>query len=164
MSSTPYFTSRQRTGFTYPAIHSSAAAHGNKSELRRALHTLDARVGQLEIRNGGATINLKTSSPIQTPPPQAEVAASASNGVFRLQITNPQFKAANKGNTPNTPIVHKVEFSSTADFSSPTQLPPTNQTYLEVSQFGSARKWVKVSSSFDGKNYNNPIITGPLKS
>lgn len=164
MSSAPYFTSRQRSGFTYPAIHSTAAAHGNKAELRRALHLLDARVGQLEIRSGGNTIDLKTNSPIASPPPSAQVAASAGSGVFRVQITNPQFKTANKGNLPNTPILHKIEFSSSQDFSSPTALPITGQTYVEVSQFGSARKWVRVSSSYDGKNFNQPSISGPFKS
>ena len=81
-----------------------------------------------------------------------------------MQITNPQFRTSNKGNLPNTPIQHKIEFSPTQDFSSPTQLPITNQTYLEVSQFGKSRQWIRVSSSYDGTNFNQKTILGPYSS
>ena len=37
MSSTPYFTSRQRSSYTRPSPSVQAAAHGNKNELLRAL-------------------------------------------------------------------------------------------------------------------------------
>lgn len=164
MSSTPYFTSRQRSNYTRPGPHTQAAANGNKNELRRSLLTLGARIGQLETRAGGSSINLKSSSPVSTPPPQAGVVASAGSGVFRIQITNPQFKVQNKGNLPNTPIVHRIRFSPTADFASPTELPITNQTIVETSQFGSSRKWIEVSNSYDGINFNPPVRSGPHQS
>lgn len=165
MSSTPYFTSRQRSTYTRPNIHAQSASRGNQFELRRSLVTLNARMGQVETRVGGASISLKTSTPVSSAPPSAQLNASASTGVFRLQITNPQFKVSNKGNLPNTPMWHKVQFSATQDFSSPTTLPPTQQTQIETSQFGpGARMWVGLSSSFDGINYNTQQVSGPYQS
>lgn len=164
MSSTPYFSSRQRSNYTPPNPNYQAAAHGNANELLRGLKVLSNRVGQLETRNGGGSISLDTSSPVSTPPPLAAVAAAASNGAFRIQITNPQFRLSGKGNRSNTPVLHKIEFSSTQDFSNSEQLPITAQTYVEVSKFPASRKWVRVSSSFDGHNFNQHQVMGPLNS
>ena len=164
MSSTPYFSSRKRSNYTRPNPNYQAAAHGNANELLRGLSTLSTRVGQLESRNGGGSISLSTSSPVSTPPPPAAIAASASNGAFRVLITNPQFRVTNKGNKANTPLLHKIEFSSTQDFSSSEALPITNQTYVEVTKFPKARKWIRVSSSEDGQHFNTPQVIGALQS
>lgn len=163
MSNTPYFTSRQRTTFTYAAIHATSASHGNKNALRRSLNHLDSRLAQVETRVGGGSINLATSSPTSTPPPAAAAQLTASGGKFILQITNPQFKKVKPGNLPHVPIQHRIEFSSTPDFGVSDQLPIGGQTYYEVSKYGAGqRKWVRLSSSFDGHNFNQHQVLGPL--
>lgn len=164
MSSTSYFTSRQRVSYTRPNPSFQAASHGNKNELLRALIGLSNRVKQLETRSGGASIDLKTSSPVSTPPPAAQFHVSAQAGVFIVQITNPEFKQ-NPENLPHTPISHKIEFSSTQDFAVPDKLPVGGQTYYEVTKYGTgARKWIRTSSSYDGKNFNQQQIFGPFTS
>jgi hypothetical protein len=163
MSSTPYFTSRQRVSFTRPNPSYQAAAHGNPNELLRAFRSLGARLSQVETRVGGGTISLKSSSPVSSPPPAATVAASTKPGVFIVQITNPEF--AGKGNQPHTPIQHRLRFSSTADFAVPDTLPIGQQTYYEVSKYGAGqRKWVSLDSSFDGINFNQSQVLGPFVS
>jgi hypothetical protein len=162
MSSTPYFTSRQRVSFTRPNPSYQAAANGNKNELLRAFRGLGDRVSQVETRLGGASISLKSSSPVSAPPPSAGFSVSTQPGIFVVQITNPEFKQ-NPGNLPHTPIQHKLEFSSTQDFATPEPLPIGAQTYYEVSKYGTgARKWVRASSSYDGKTFNQSQIFGPL--
>lgn len=162
MSSTPYFSSRKV--YTRPPVNFQAAAGGNKQELQRALETLTQRVGSLETRSGGGSISLSSSQPISTPPSAAKVAVNASNGVFRVQITNPQYLLGNKTNTPNTPVLHRIEFSSTADFAQSEALPVSSQTYVENSQYGVSRKFIRVSSSFDGHTFGKPVISGPHSS
>ena len=163
MSSTPYFTSRQRVSFTRPNPSYQAAAHGNPNELLRAFRSLGARLSQVETRVGGGTISLKSSSPVSSPPPAATVAASTKPGVFIVQITNPEF--AGKGNQPHTPIQHRLRFSSTAYFAVPDTLPIGQQTYYEVSKYGTGqRKWVSLDSSFDGINFNQSQVLGPFVS
>ncbi len=159
MSSTPYFSSRKV--YTRPPIHAKSAAYGNKEELQRALEILNQRVGSLETRSGGGSISLTTSSPVSTPPSAAKVAVNASNGVFRVQITNPQFLPGSKENLSHTPIQHLVEFSSTPDFAVVDSLPIGTQTYVENSQFGATRKFIRVSSSYDGHNFSKPVVSGP---
>jgi hypothetical protein len=162
MSSTPYFTSRQRSSYTRPSPSVQAAAHGNKNELLRALVGLGARMTQLETRVGGGSIDLASNSPVSTPPPAAEFNVSSQPGVFIIQATNPQFKQ-NPGNLPHTPIQHKFRFSSTQNFSTSDTLPIGPQTYYEVSKYGTGvRKWIEASSSYDGKTFNSPQIFGPL--
>ena len=163
MSSTPYFTSRQRVSFTRPNPSYQAASHGTPPELPRAFRSLGARLSQVEPRVGGGTLSLKASSPVSSPPPAATVAASTQPGVFILQITNPEFTG--KGNQPHTPIQHRLRFSSTADFAVPDTLPIGQQTYYEVSKYGAGqRKWVSLDSSFDGINFNQSQVVGPLTS
>ena len=162
MSSTPYFSSRKI--YTRPPVNYQAAAGGNKQELQRALETLTQRVGSLETRSGGGSINLSSSQPVSTPPAAAKVAVNASNGVFRVQITNPQYAVNAKQNLSNTPILHKVEFSSTPDFAVSSALPISSQTYFENSQFASSRKYVGVSHSYDGHNFSKRVILGPFVS
>ena len=91
MSSTTYFTSRQRTTFTRPALSARAAVH-NPNQLFRALTTLGSRVSDLENRAGTGSISLKSSSasPISSPPPAASFAVSTQPGVFIVQIKNPE--------------------------------------------------------------------------
>jgi len=163
MSSTPYFTSRQRVSYTRPNPSYQAASHGNSNELLRALRSLGNRMSQVETRVGGGTISLKASSPVSSPPPAATVAASTKPGVFIVQITNPEF--AGKGNQPHTPIQHRLRFSSTSDFAVPDTLPIGQQTYYEVSKYGAGqRKWVSLDSSFDGINFNQSQVLGPFTS
>lgn len=162
MSSTPYFTSRQRTSYTRPNPSHQAASRGNKNELLRAFISLSTRTSQLETRVGGGSINLKTNSPVSTPPPAAQFAVTSQPGKFFIQITNPQFKQ-NPGNLPHTPIQHKIEFSSTQNFAVSEAFPIGAQTYYEISKYGTGvRKWIKTSSSYDGKTFNSPQIFGPL--
>lgn len=162
MSSTPYFTSRQRTTFTRPALNARSAAN-NKNELFRFLATTASRVSDLENRAGTGSISLKSSSPVSTPPPAAGFGVSTQPGVFIVQITNPEFSG--KGNLSRTPIQHRLEFSSTSDFATSDMLPIGQQTYYEVSKYGTGqRKWVKASSSFDGINFNQNQILGPFTS
>jgi hypothetical protein len=164
MSATPYFTSRQRVSYTRPDPSYQAASHGNKNELLRALRGLGNRLSQVETRVGGSSINLMSASPVSAPPPSAQFSVSSQPGVFFVQITNPQFKA-NPGNLPHTPIQHKIQFSSTQDFAVPDTLPIGAQTYYEVSKYGTgARKWIKATSSYDGKTFNSEQIFGPLTS
>lgn len=164
MSSTPYFTSRQRTSYTRPNPSYQAASHGNPNELLRALTGLGTRLTALETRAGGGSINLKSNSPVSTPPPAAQFNVSSQPGVFFIQITNPEFRQ-NPGNLPHTPIQHKIEFSSTQNFATSETLPVGAQTYYEVSKYGTgARKWIRTSSSYDGKNFNEQQIFGPLTS
>jgi hypothetical protein len=163
MSSIPYFTSRQRVTYTRPAIHSRSAAHGNRNELFRSLRTLNERMGDLEQRTGTGSISLKTSSPVSTPPQAAATTLSTSPGVFRIQIKNPEFLIRKQSNQPHTPIQHKIEFSSTPHFAKSDVLPIGSQTYYEVSRYGAGqRKYVRISSSFDGHNFNQPKVLGPL--
>lgn len=162
MSSTPYFTSRQRTTFTRPALNARSAAN-NKNELYRFLATTAARVSDLENRAGTGSISLKSSSPVSSPPPAAGFAVSTQPGVFIVQITNPEFSG--KGNQAHTPIQHRIQFSSTSDFAVPDTLPIGQQTYYEVSKYGTGqRKWLAVSSSFDGATFNQKQILGPYSS
>jgi hypothetical protein len=162
MSSTPYFTSRQRTTFTRPALNARSAAN-NPNELYRFLTTTASRVSDLENRAGTGSISLKSSSPVSTPPPAASFGVTTQPGTFIIQITNPEFLG--KGNQPHTPIQHKLEFSSTSDFATSDTLPIGQQTYYEVSKYGTGqRKWVKASSSFDGINFNQSQILGPFTS
>jgi hypothetical protein len=160
MSSTPYFTSRQRVSYTRPNPSYQAASHGNPNELLRALRSLGNRMSQVETRVGGGTISLKNSSPVSSPPPLATAAASTRPGVFIVQLTNPEFTG--KGNQPHTPIQHRLRFSSTADFAVPDTLPIGQQTYYEVSKYGAGqRKWIALDSSFDGINFNQSQVLGP---
>jgi hypothetical protein len=164
MSSTSYFTSRQRVSYTRPDPSYQAASRGNKNELLRALRGLGDRLSQVETRQGGKSISLKSSSPVSTPPPAAQFSVSSQPGVFYVQITNPEFKA-NPGNLPHTPIQHKIEFSSTQNFATSDTLPVGGQTYYEVTKYGTgARKWIRTSSSYDGKNFNAQQIFGPYAS
>jgi hypothetical protein len=162
MSSTPYFTSRQRSSYTRPNPSFQAASRGNKNELLRALIGLSTRTSQLETRVGGGSINLKTNSPVSTPPSAAQFAVSSQPGTFFIQITNPEFKL-NPGNLPQTPVKHKIEFSSTQNFAVSDELPVGVQTYYEVTKYGAGvRKWIRTSSSYDGKTFNSPQVFGPL--
>jgi len=164
MSSTPYFTSRQRTSYTRPNPSYQAASHGNSNELLRALTGLGTRMTQIETRVGGGSTNLKSNSPVSTPPPAAQFEVTSKPGAFYIQITNPQFKQ-NPGNLPHTPIQHKLEFSSTQNFATSDTLPVGQQTYYEISEYGAgARKWIRASSSFDGKNFNQQQTFGPYVS
>lgn len=163
MSSTPYFTSRQRTTYTRPAIHARSAARGNTNELFRSLSTLDHRVADLESRSGTGSISLKSSSPVSSPPPAATFNVATQPGTFIIQIANPEFTG--KGNLPRTPIQHKIEFSSTQNFAVPDTLPVGQQTYYEVSKYGTGqRKWIRTSSSYDGANFNQQQVLGPFTS
>lgn len=155
-----------KTTFTRPKTHSRSAAHGNKWELQRTLETLDQRTSDLENRNGGNTISLVKSSPISTPPSQANVNVMAvpGSGRFVLRITNPQFKVRNRSNSPNTPIYHHIEFADNPGFKNSTSLPIGVQTYYEVGQFGSTKMHVRVKSSFDQQNFNLPVTKGPFTS
>ncbi len=162
MSSTPYFASRQRTSYTRPNPSFEAAARGNKNELLRALISLSTRTSQLETRAGGGSINLKSNSPVSTPPPAAQFNVSSQPGTFYIQITNPQFRQ-NPGNLPHTPIQHKIDISSTQNFANYDTLPIGGQTYYEISKYGTGvRKWIRSSSSYDGKTFNSPQVFGPL--
>lgn len=161
MSSAPYFTSRNRTTYTRPAIHARAAGQGNKNELFRSLHTLNFRVGDLEQRAGTGSISLKSSSPVSSPPPAALFKVNTQPGVIIVQIHNPEFTG--KGNKPRTPIQHKIEFSSTADFREVDPLPVGQQTYYEISKYGvGQRKWMASSSSTDGIHFNPRVVSGPF--
>src|SRR6185437_14514630 len=125
------------------------------------------RVGDLEANTGGANINLQRPGRTMTPPPYAGLSVSAGSGKFVLQITNPEFKTASGklGNTRQTPIYHHIDFSDTPQFNrGVVSLPATTQTYLEVGQFGSATKYVRLQSSHDGKTKNSPQFSGPHKS
>lgn len=162
MSSTPYFTSRQRSSYTRPSPSVQAAAHGNKNELLRALVGLGTRMTQLETRVGGGSIDLASNSPVSTPPPAARFNVTSQPGTFFIQITNPEFQQ-NPGNLPHTPIQHKIEFSSTQNFATSDTLPVGAQTYYEISKYGTGvRKWIRSSSSYDGKTFNSPQVFGPL--
>ena len=162
MSSTPYFSSRQRSTFTLPSPNYQAAARGNQNELLRALKGVGTRLTAIETRVGGGSINLKTNSPVSTPPPPAQFGVTAGSGVFRVQITNPQFTG--KGNLPHTPIQHRITFSSTSDFRSSDTYPIGNQTYYEISKYPTgSRKWLKIDSSYDGHQFNQAQILGPYQ-
>ena len=164
MSSTPYFTSRQRSTFTRPALNARSAAH-NRNELFRFLTTTASRISDLENRAGTGSISLKPSSPspVSSPPPAASFAVSTQPGTFIVQITNPEFTG--KGNQPHTPIQHRILFSSTPNFAVPDALPIGQQTYYEVSKYGAGqRKWIQASSSYDGQTFNQPQILGPFTS
>lgn len=149
--------------YTRPFPNAQAAARGNSNELRRALLLINTRLGSLETRAGGGSISLKDSSPVSAAPPLAQVAASVNEGQFVLEITNPQYKNVKRGNFPNTPLLHRVRFSSSSDFRNATTLPISGQTYWQVNKFGSgARKWIRVDSTKDGKTFNQHQTFGPL--
>jgi hypothetical protein len=163
MSSTPYFSSRQRTTFTRPALNARSAAH-NPNELYRFLATTAARVSDLEDRAGTGSISLKSSSPVSSPPPAASVAVTTQPSTFILQITNPEFRGKG-GNQPHTPIQHRIQFSSTQNFAVSDTLPIGQQTYYEISKYGGGqRKWIALDSSFDGATWNQKQILGPYVS
>lgn len=150
--------------YSRPKPSFEAASLGkNPQELLLALEHLHSRISDLEAKTGGASYNLNTQTPRTIPPPSAgvQVSAQPGSGRFIVQITNPQHLAQNPGNKAGAPIQHLVEFSDTPSFNKVVQLPITTQTYIETSQFGiGANKYVRVSNSFDGKNFNSPIDAG----
>jgi hypothetical protein len=161
MASTSYFTSRKRVTFTRPGLSARSAA-SNPNELYRFLATTAARVSDLENRAGTGSTSLKSSSPVSTPPPAASFAVTTlPTGAFAIRITNPEFRGKG-GNQSHTPIQHKIQFSSTPDFAVVDTLPIGQQTYYEVTKYGNGqRKWLALSSSFDGATFNQKQILGP---
>lgn len=105
-------------------------------------------------------------APVAVAPPQRaglSVLAVPGSGRFRVSITNPEFNSPKVlGNQSRSPLYHKLEMSSTADFTRDIEeLPLTQQTYFEFNP-GSSTLHFRLTSSHDGVNFSKPTLSGPV--
>lgn len=127
----------------------------------QAFRSLHERLNSLERATGlqGTDPDLKTK--LAKVPPRAQIAVNgiAGTGNFTVSITNPEFQAS-KGNPLRTPIYHKLQYSADSSFRSGVhELPPSTQTHWPIPSPPKSKYHFRLASSFDGVNWNLPIVT-----
>lgn len=129
-------------------------------EIRERLDDLEAATATGTVNSGGKKAPL---------PPRPSLSVTSNTGTapghFFVQITNPEYSGTNQQNKAFTPIIHQLESSTDAGFSTGvTTWPPGVQTTYTITQFGSSKRYFRVRSSYDGKNFTQPIPVGPVQS
>jgi len=125
------------------------------------------RLNDLEKVTGSGSFSPKGRRAPLPPRPQLSVSTDVitAPGHFLVEITNPEYSGVNPQNRAVTPIIHKLETSTSQDFSSDVKTyPPGVQTHYTITEFGSSLRYFRVSSSFDGKNFTQPVPLGPFQS
>ena len=149
-----------RTSYTRPQPNFQGASRGNKRELLQTLFYFQNQIADLQRKTQTSAQNSQNQNFVAGKPTQAgfQVGTSGSNIVVR--ITNPEFNKARPGNRPRTLIYHKLEASPYANFSRQvTSFPVSSQTYYNISELGTGSLHLRLTSSYDGVNFNSPQVS-----
>jgi hypothetical protein len=139
-----------------------------QTDQQAVIREMRQRLDDLETVTGSGSS--RSSSRIAPTPPRAQLSVVAdptvAPGVFNVMITNPEDVPSNPPkNTAKTPIFHILQSSPNPNFSgNVTSFPPSTQNHYSVTQFGPGARHFQVISSYDKKNYNQPVPIGPFTS
>jgi len=155
------------TKATYRPPQTSIDAFQN-ADQQAIIREMKQRLDDLETVTGSGSS--RSNSRIAPTPPRAVLSVTAdpqvAPGVFNVAITNPEDVPSNPPqNTAKTPIFHVLQVSTSPTFSNNvTSFPPSSQNHYSITQFGSSTLHFRVKSSYDKKNYNQPVPIGPFTS
>jgi hypothetical protein len=151
-----------------PNIDGAARGDPEKRLLYQSFHT---RIAEIEKKIGLQAVDPDTQNPVAPLPPLAQVSITAGSGRFIIKITNPQYifttKVIAARNQIRTPIEHLLECSLNTQFDGGGDVHsfgPSSQTYWEITSLGVSKRFWRVKSTFDGENFNKPILKGPVQS
>lgn len=134
--------------------------------LEQALRTLHQRLEVLERGTGTQGLDSDKQQKLAPTPPRAGLGVvSSSDGTqMAVAIANPEFQQRKGGNPLRTPIYHRVEYSEDPTFrTGVTRLPHSTQTYFPLPVKPGAKLHFRLQSSYDGRNFNAPVLSGPVK-
>lgn len=132
--------------------------------LDQALRSFHDRLNSLERATASQAADPDIKSKLAKVPGRAAVAVKPVSGTgnFTVSLTNPEFQPS-KGNPLRTPIYHKLQYSADPAFRSGVhELPPSTQTHWPITTQPKSKYHFRVASSYDGVNWNQPIVTGPF--
>lgn len=132
-------------------------------ELRNSLENTESRMRVIERAIGVTGLDPDRQRKVAPAPPRADVDVQSTPGVgFTVSITNPEF-IPERGNPLRTPIYHRVSYSPDPRFRTGViTLPPGVQTHWPIQAKPGTKVYTHVLSSYDGHNWNQPIIHGPI--
>jgi hypothetical protein len=135
-------------------------------DLEQALHTHSDRIAVAERALGIGGLDPSKQTKIAPIPPLANVAlltGAPGSGQATVSITNPEF-IRGRGNPLRTPIYHHIRYGVDPTFrNAVTDLPPSLQTHWPILVQPGIKTYVEVSHSYDGTNWTQPIVKGPVK-
>lgn len=134
--------------------------------LENALRTLHARLEVLERGSGTQGLDPDRQQKLSVRPPRAglTVMTSQGGGQVAVSINNPEFGQEKGKNPLRTALIHRVEYSTDPAFrTGVTRLPQGPQTYFPVKTAPGTTLHFRLTSSFDGRTFNAPVLSGPVK-
>lgn len=135
------------------------ASNGNR-ELENFLRQYHERMLKLERAVQVQGVDSDKQTKVAVAPPRASIdVQSIAGGRMTVAIRNPEFSTTKGQNPLRTPIYHKIEYSPDPLFrSAVTELPPSIQTHWPIDIPTGTRLHVRVSSSYDGRTWNQPSV------
>lgn len=139
-----------------------AAAKGSTQDRIALYNAFHQRITALEEKTGSQGSDSDRQSPVAPPPPLARFTVDYANGVWEIQITNPQDAAVKRGNFLRTPIQHHLQSSLNSSFNGQGAVEDygtSSQTHWSIR--ASDKRWWKLTSTYDGKTFNAPSLRNP---
>lgn len=136
------------------------------SHLQKALETLHQRIRVLERGSGTAGLDSDKQQKLSAVPPRAGLAVMPTPvaGQVSLAVQNPEFGNEKGKNPLRTALYHRLDYSTDPTFTkNVVRLPYGPQTHWPLTVAPGQTLHFRLRSSYDGRSWNLPVLSGPVK-